>query len=149
MIGKEHRKGKLFILTFGTHASSTTTCFLAPSSTEINSANNLWRLWHYGLGHPHSFNLNSLFSFGILPGKLDHKHSINETCEDCALAKSHTLPFNRSLNHATFAFDIIQTDVWGPTRVGSLFGKYYYVLFVDDWSRFSWVYFLRQKSEVM
>ncbi len=145
VIGRGHRKGELFVLDFGSTTTSPT-CFLVPSINEINSANNSWRLWHCRLGHPHS--LNSIFSSGVLD-KLDHQYVFNKTCESCALAKAHTLPFSRSLNHASSAFDIVHSDVWGPPRVGSLTGKRYYVSFVDDWSRFTWIYFLHRKSEVM
>ena len=147
VIGRGHRKGELFVLDFGI-TSTSPTCFLAPSNTEINYANSIWRLWHCRLGHPHTSNLNSLFSSYVL-NKLDHKSIIDKTCESCALAKASTLPFYRSLNHASSAFDIVHSDVWGPTRVGSLTKKHYYVIFVDDWSRFTWIYFLHQKSEVM
>uniref|UniRef100_A0A2N9HWF1 Reverse transcriptase Ty1/copia-type domain-containing protein n=1 Tax=Fagus sylvatica TaxID=28930 RepID=A0A2N9HWF1_FAGSY len=122
VIGRGHRKGELFVLDFGSTTTSPT-CFLVPSINEINSANNSWRLWHCRLGHPHS--LNSIFSSGVLD-KLDHQYVFNKTCESCALAKAHTLPFSRSLNHASSAFDIVHSDVWGPPRVGSLTGKRYY-----------------------
>uniref|UniRef100_A0A2N9EH95 CCHC-type domain-containing protein n=1 Tax=Fagus sylvatica TaxID=28930 RepID=A0A2N9EH95_FAGSY len=110
VIGRGYRKGELFVLDFGSTTTSPT-CFLVPSTNEINSTNNSWRLWHCRLGHPHS--LNSIFSSGVLD-KLDHQYVINKTCESCALAKAHTLPFSRSLNHASSAFDIVHSDVWGP-----------------------------------
>uniref|UniRef100_A0A2N9G3W6 CCHC-type domain-containing protein n=1 Tax=Fagus sylvatica TaxID=28930 RepID=A0A2N9G3W6_FAGSY len=123
VIGRGYRKGELFVLDFGSTTTSPT-CFLVPSTNEINSTNNSWRLWHCRLGHPHS--LNSIFSSGVLD-KLDHQYVINKTCESCALAKAHTLPFSRSLNHASSAFDIVHSDVWGPPHVGSLTEKHYHV----------------------
>ncbi|KAL8130930.1 hypothetical protein AgCh_007017 [Apium graveolens] len=149
MIGNGHRNRDLFVLDFGDTSSTQSTCFLAPSSSEISTSNKLWRFWHNRLGHPHALNLNSLFSSGALVDKLDMSSEIDKTCEECALSKAHTLPFVKSNNHAVSSFDIIHSDVWGPSRVGSLSGKYYYVVFIDDWSRYSWVYFLRQKSEVL
>ncbi|GAV72257.1 gag_pre-integrs domain-containing protein [Cephalotus follicularis] len=101
VIGRGHRKGELFVLDFNTHSTSPT-CFLAPSSTNINSANKLWRLCHYRLGHPHALNLDSLFFSAVLD-KFDNKAEINKTCEDCALAKARTLPFIRSTNHSSNA----------------------------------------------
>ena len=96
----------------GLDFGSTTTLptrFLVPFTNEINFANNSWRLWHCRLGHPHS--LNSIFSSSVLD-KLNYQYVINKTCESCALAKAHTLPFSRSLNHASSAFDIVHSDVW-------------------------------------
>lgn len=149
VIGKGHRNGDLFSLDLGGTSSTPSTCFLAPSSSEISTSNKMWRLWHNRLGHPHALNLNSMFSSGVLLDKLDHSSEIDKTCEECALSKAHMLPFVKSNNHAVHPFDIIHSDVWGPSRVGSLSGKYYYVVFIDDWSRYSWIYFLRQKSEVL
>ena len=104
-------------------------------------------MWHCRLGHPHA--LNSLFKSGLLPEKLNPRSDIHKICDDCVLAKSHVLPFNSSVTRTVSSFDLVHSDVWGPSRVGFLTGKFYYVTFIDDWSRFSWVYFLRHKSEVL
>jgi transposase InsO family protein len=45
-------------------------------------------------------------------------------------------------------FDIIHSDVWGPAPVQSFYGHRYFVLFVDDFTRFTWVYFLKNKSDI-
>jgi hypothetical protein len=45
-------------------------------------------------------------------------------------------------------FDIIHSDVWGPSPVLSFNSHRYFVLFTDDFSRYTWVYFLKTKSEV-
>ena len=39
-------------------------------------------------------------------------------------------------------------DVWGPAQVSSLGGSHYYVIFIDDSTRKTWVYFLKKKSDV-
>jgi hypothetical protein len=45
-------------------------------------------------------------------------------------------------------FDIVHSDVWGPT-IESFDGYKYFVSFVDDFSRVTWIYLLKLKSEVM
>jgi transposase InsO family protein len=42
----------------------------------------------------------------------------------------------------------VHTYVWGPAQVSSLGGSNYYVTFIDDATRKTWVYFIRQKSDV-
>jgi hypothetical protein len=42
----------------------------------------------------------------------------------------------------------VHIDVWGPTPVSSLGGSHYYVTFIDDATRKTWVYCIRQKSDV-
>ena len=47
----------------------------------------------------------------------------------------------------SYPFELIHIDLMGPTQTESLGGKKYIFLAVDDYSRFSWVYFLRHKSD--
>jgi hypothetical protein len=44
--------------------------------------------------------------------------------------------------------ELVHTDVWGPTQVSSLGGSHYYVTFIDDATRKTWVYCIQQKSDV-
>ena len=48
----------------------------------------------------------------------------------------------------SYPLELIHIDLMGPTQTESLGGKKYIFLVVDDYSRFSWVYFLRHKSDV-
>jgi len=65
----------------------------------------------------------------------------------CQLGKAHQLPFYSSHHVSTAPLQLIHTDVWGPAIV-SLNNSKYYVSFVDDFSRYVWVYFLKCKSDV-
>jgi transposase InsO family protein len=68
-------------------------------------------------------------------------------CEPCQLGKSKQLPFSASTRISTCPLDLIHTDVWSCSiKYNS--GCHYYVLFIDDFSRFSWLYPLHHKSEV-
>ena len=69
-------------------------------------------------------------------------------CSTCKLGKSKTLPFPSHGSRATKCFDIIHNDVRGPASILSHAHYKYFVTFIDDYSRFTWVYFLRSKSEV-
>lgn len=56
------------------------------------------------------------------------------------------LPFPSFKKIAPFA--LVHSNVWGPAPVPSLSGSRYYVIFVDDYSRFTWIYIMKHKSEV-
>ena len=43
---------------------------------------------------------------------------------------------------------IVHSDVWGPAPVCGMHGFLYYIVFIDDCTRMSWIYFLKHKSEV-
>jgi hypothetical protein len=62
-------------------------------------------------------------------------------------SKSSKLLFNSSDSHVTRVFELIHSDVWGPFYT-SLDGYKYFVTFIDDFSRVTWVYLLKAKSEV-
>jgi transposase InsO family protein len=68
-------------------------------------------------------------------------------CDACQKGKGHQLPYPQSTSVSTGVLDLIFSDVWGPapTSVGR---NKYYVSFIDDFSKFTWIYLLRQKSEV-
>ena len=69
-------------------------------------------------------------------------------CEQCVLGKQKRVKFGTAIHNTEGILDYIHTYVWGPTKTASLGGKYYFVTFVDDFSRRVWVYTLRSKDEV-
>ena len=74
-------------------------------------------------------------------------HLRKDHCEACHMAKQKKLPFPNSDSHALKIFDIIHVDIWGPFPVSSLHGHRYFLIVVDDHSRFTWVYIMQNKSE--
>jgi hypothetical protein len=70
-------------------------------------------------------------------------------CISCQLGKQPALPFNNSESHATASFDLIHFDVWGPSLVASMSGSRYFVIFVDDFSRYTWVSLMKSRSELL
>ncbi|XP_048228241.1 uncharacterized protein LOC125369515 [Ricinus communis] len=68
-------------------------------------------------------------------------------CPGCQYGKSHRLPFPNSKNRAIAALQLVHSDLMGPTRIPSYNGFHYVMVLVDDFSRFTWVFFLEHKSE--
>ena len=71
-----------------------------------------------------------------------------QTCTHCLYGKMHNLPFPKSHFVASSPFELVHFDVWGPAPVTSVNGFRYYVIFVDHFTRFTWLYPLKYKSEV-
>jgi hypothetical protein len=69
-------------------------------------------------------------------------------CKGCALGKNVKKPFLSNNNRSKEILDLIHLDVCGPMRVKSLGGSLYYVIFIDDYSKKTWLYILKKKDEV-
>ena len=67
----------------------------------------------------------------------------------CQLGKQLVLPFNTSESISTDIFDLIHSNVWGPSSVSSIGGSRYFVVFVDDYYRYSWIFNMKHRSELL
>ncbi|PKU83090.1 Retrovirus-related Pol polyprotein from transposon TNT 1-94 [Dendrobium catenatum] len=100
--------------------------------------------WHNRLGHPHFKILNLVSKCNPCLNIDFNKFS----CSSCILAKGHKLPFESSENRRHIPLEVVHSDVWGPAPVESLQGYRFYVLFIDDCTRFTWLYPMKHKNEV-
>ena len=102
--------------------------------------------WHICLGHPSSVIVRKILSQNIISYVKDlHPESI---CDSCQLAKSHQIPYPISTSVSTFPLQLIFSDVWGPAPK-SIGRHEYYVSFIDDYSKFMWIYLLKCRSDVL
>ncbi|PKU87036.1 Retrovirus-related Pol polyprotein from transposon TNT 1-94 [Dendrobium catenatum] len=102
------------------------------------------KIWHQRLGHPHK----KVFDFISSCNPLLKMNKHCAPCESCSAAKCHKLVFQNSNNRRKNPLDLIHSDVWGPAPVISNQGFKFYVIFVDDYTRYTWIYPLRFKSDV-
>ncbi|XP_010263164.1 PREDICTED: uncharacterized protein LOC104601508 [Nelumbo nucifera] len=70
-------------------------------------------------------------------------------CNTCILAKSHRTIYPLSMNKSRVPFALICSDVWGPSLVTTVSGFRWFVIFVDDCTRMTWLYLLKHKDEVL
>lgn len=68
-------------------------------------------------------------------------------CDACQQGKSHQLPYPRSTSVSSSPLDLVFSDIWGPAP-NSVGRNKYYLSFIDDFSKFTWIYLLRGKSKV-
>lgn len=68
-------------------------------------------------------------------------------CQICPLAKQRRLPFKSNNHLSENAFDLIHLDIWGPFHTASHSGHRYFLTLVDDRTRFTRIYLLKQKSK--
>jgi hypothetical protein len=99
--------------------------------------------WHMRFGHASYAKLVELNK--VFPSINVSKSSI--PCDICFYAKQKRLPFPNSFTISANTFDIVHMDIWGPLSAPSMLGFKYFLTVVDDKSRFTWLYFLKLKSE--
>ena len=70
------------------------------------------------------------------------------SCESCKSGKHHREKFISGVsNRAKEPLELVHTDLCGPMQTPSLTGNVYFMSFIDDYSRKTWVYLLKQKSQ--
>ncbi|PKU68501.1 Retrovirus-related Pol polyprotein from transposon TNT 1-94 [Dendrobium catenatum] len=116
----------------------------ASTSSALSATSSSSYRWHTRLGHPHPQVLAS-----ISQANRDLAISTSVfTCSTCKAAKSHKLVFPVSSRSNVTPLALLHFDVWGPTPTISHQGYKYYLVIIDDFSRFTWLFMLRAKSEV-
>ena len=73
----------------------------------------------------------------------------NGVFSSCLLGKHHQYSFDKHASwHASVPFELVHSDLCGPLPFASFYGFKYFLTFIDDYSKSTWVYFLKLKSEV-
>jgi hypothetical protein len=106
----------------------------------------LCELWHRRMAHLHHGAFGGLREIvtGVPQISIEHQ----DVCRGCVLGKFAKASFPSSDSRSARILDLVHTDVCGPMSQKSLSGCEYYLTFIDDYSRKTWIYFLKAKSEV-
>nr|GFA21795.1 putative ribonuclease H-like domain-containing protein [Tanacetum cinerariifolium] len=105
-------------------------------------------LWHRSLGHVNFKTINKLVKGNLVRG-LPTKVFINDnSCVACKKGKQHRASYkSKTVSSVDQPLFRLYMDLFGPTFVKSLSKKSYCLVVTDDYSGFSWVFFLASKDE--
>jgi histone deacetylase 1/2 len=109
----------------------------ALSSIQISTT-----LWLRRLGHASFPVINKVISFPITSNK-------SSICSHCQMAKSHALPFSNSHIFVSKPLELLYSDVWGPAPILSTTYARYYIRFLDNSTKFLWLFPLKLKSDAL
>ncbi|GJU18462.1 retrovirus-related pol polyprotein from transposon TNT 1-94 [Tanacetum coccineum] len=139
---KGSRGTNLYTISVEDMMRSSPICLLSKASK-----NKSW-LWHRRLNHLNFGTLNDLARKDLVRGLPRLKFEKDHLCSACQLGKSRKATHKpKTINTIMEVLHTLHMDLCGPLRVQSINGKKYILVIIDDYSRFTWVKFLRSKDE--
>ena len=126
------------------------TAFLIPTIDNNKGTSSIYmldssNLWHGRLGHVNHHTLHRLINLNLLPKfEIDFDHK----CETCVEAKMARASF-KSVERSIERLDLIHSDVCDMKSIQTRDGKKYFITFIDDCTRYCYVYSLRSKNEAI
>ncbi|KAE8660144.1 hypothetical protein F3Y22_tig00116958pilonHSYRG00159 [Hibiscus syriacus] len=104
-------------------------------------------LWHMRLGHVSYSKLSVMVKKSMLKGLPQLDMRTDTVCAGCQYGKAHQLPYDESKFKAKEPLELVHSDVFGLVKQQSISGMRYMVTFIDDFSRYVWVFFMNEKSD--
>ncbi|GJX06778.1 putative ribonuclease H-like domain-containing protein [Tanacetum coccineum] len=118
------------------------TCLIAKATIDESNT------WHRRLGHINFKTMNKLVKGNLVKGLPLKIFENDHSCVACQKGKQHKASYKTKLvNSISKPLHMLHMDLFGPTNVKSLMKKSYCLVVTDDFSRFSWVFFLATKDE--
>nr|GEW56286.1 integrase, catalytic region, zinc finger, CCHC-type, peptidase aspartic, catalytic [Tanacetum cinerariifolium] len=132
----------LYTINLHEMASASLICLMARACSTKS-----W-LWHQRLSHLNFDTINDLARNDLIAGLPKFKYHKEHLCPSCKQGKSKRashLP--KPVPNSRQRLHLLHMDLCGPMRIASINGKRYVLVIVDDYSRYTWVHFLRSKDE--
>nr|GEW46886.1 integrase, catalytic region, zinc finger, CCHC-type, peptidase aspartic, catalytic [Tanacetum cinerariifolium] len=138
------RESNLYTISIDDMAASSPVCLMSKATLTKS-----W-LWHRRLLHLNFGTVNDLTRLDLVNGLLKFKHEKDHLCSACERGKSKKASHPPKLVPSDNSkLELLHMYLCRPMRVASINGKKYILVIVDDYSRYTWVYFLHSKDETL
>ncbi|GJZ42928.1 putative ribonuclease H-like domain-containing protein [Tanacetum coccineum] len=118
------------------------TCLFAKATSDES------KLWHRRLGHINFKTMNKLVKGNLVRGLPSKCFKNNQTCVACQKRKQHRVSCkSKIVSSISQPLHLLHMDLFDLTFVKCLMKKMYCLVVIDDYSRFSWVFFIATKDE--
>nr|GEU61914.1 retrovirus-related Pol polyprotein from transposon TNT 1-94 [Tanacetum cinerariifolium] len=139
---KGDRSTNLYTINLYEMASASPICLMARASSTKS-----W-LWHQRLSHLNFDTINNLARNDLVSDLPKFKYHKEHLCPSCEQGKSKRASYPpKPVPNSRQRLHLLHMDLCGPMRIASTNGKGYVLVIVDDYSRYTWVHFLRSKDE--
>nr|GEX01660.1 copia protein [Tanacetum cinerariifolium] len=136
------RESNLYTISISVMAASSPVCLMSKETSTKS-----W-LWHHRLSQLNFGTINDLTRLDLVDDLLKFKYEKDHLYSACERGKSKNASHPPKLvSSDNSKLELIHMDLCGPIRVASINGKKYILVIVDDYLRYTWVYFLHSKDE--
>ncbi|KAL8125961.1 hypothetical protein AgCh_013308 [Apium graveolens] len=139
---KGYRHGNIYKAKLSTSSDGSAICLLSRASIEET-----WN-WHNKLSHLNFNNINELVKKDLVRGLPKSVFAPDGLCDSCQKTKQRKSSFKSKTESSILEpYHLLHVDLFGPVNVMSIAKKKYAMVIVDEFTRYTWVYFLHTKSE--
>jgi transposase InsO family protein len=132
--------GQLYLVDFNDNKVELNTCLIDKT--------NMGLLWHHRLAHVGMKNLHKLLKGEHILGLTNAHFEKDRICSACQAGKQVGVHHShKNIMTIDRSLELLHMDLFGPIAYISIGGSKYYLVIVDDYSRFTWVFFLQEKSQ--
>ena len=137
-----NRKGNVYVADFNSSKLDSLTCLLSKASVDDS-----W-IWHKKLSHLNFKAMNFLVQKNLVRGLPKKEFTKDGLCDSCQKGKQRKASFkSKSISSIDEPLKLLHMDLFGPVNIMSISKKKYALVIVDDFSRYSWTFFLHSKDE--
>ncbi|KAL8146548.1 hypothetical protein AgCh_004323 [Apium graveolens] len=139
---KGYRRGNIYEAKLSTSTDGSAICLMSRASIEES-----WN-WHKKLSHLNFNNINELVKKDLVRGLPKTVFALDGLCDSCQKAKQIKSSFKSKTESSILEpYHLLHVDLFGPVNVMSIAKKKYALVIVDEFTRYTWVYFLHTKNE--
>ncbi|GJU96646.1 retrovirus-related pol polyprotein from transposon TNT 1-94 [Tanacetum coccineum] len=136
------RRRDVYIIDMSSFNKESNACFLAKATPRVN-----W-LWHKRLSHLNFKNINNLAKHNLVSGLPSLTFSKDKNCSACEKGKHHRASFKTKRSFSiSKSLHLLHMDLFGPVKPQTISHNKYTLVIVDEYSRYTWVFCLKKKSD--
>ncbi|GJT63321.1 retrovirus-related pol polyprotein from transposon TNT 1-94 [Tanacetum coccineum] len=138
------RRRDVYVFDMSSYNEESNACFFAKASNSVN-----W-LWHKRLSHLSFKNINKLARQNLVAGLPSLTFSKDKTYSACEKGKHHRASFKtKRLFSINKCLHLLHMNLFGPVKPQSISHNKYTLVIVDEYSRYTWVFCLKKKSDAV
>ncbi|GJZ74072.1 retrovirus-related pol polyprotein from transposon TNT 1-94 [Tanacetum coccineum] len=136
------KRRDVYVIDMSSFNKESNACFFVKASPSVN-----WP-WHKRLSHLNFKNINNLAKHNLVSGLPSLTFSKDKNCSTCEKGKHHIVSFKTKRSFSiNKSLHLLYMDLFGPVKSQTISHNKYTLVIVDEYSRYTWVFYLKKKSD--